>query len=115
MFSRVRRSLSTPWGRVTLGALVTTVVAGIGAAPAQAAPPDGGSGAIGGVTAPVPATPPPPAGLSSMETGDAATAAQETAMTAAAAKARSTGKAVTVDALTTETQQVVAQPGGGFA
>jgi hypothetical protein len=115
MYSRVRRPLSRPWQRVTIGALVTAVVASTAAAPAQAAPPDGGKGAIGGVTAPTPATPPTPTDLSPMETGDGATTAQEAAMDAAAAKARSTGKAVPVDALTSETQQVVAQPGGGFA
>ncbi|MFJ4678551.1 LamG-like jellyroll fold domain-containing protein [Kitasatospora sp. NPDC088783] len=36
-------------------------------------------------------------------------------MTAAAAKARTTGQPVAVDELTTETTQVVAQPKGGFA
>ena len=39
---------------------------------------------------------------------------QQKAMSAAAAQARSSGKPVVVDALTTETQQVSAQPHGGF-
>jgi Concanavalin A-like lectin/glucanases superfamily len=45
---------------------------------------------------------------------DASTVDSEAAMAAAARQARATGKAVPVDAASTETEQLLAKPGGGF-
>jgi hypothetical protein len=63
---------------------------------------------------PVPTTQGPPSKLPALDDGYGPTPQQSAAMTAAAAKARATGKPVTVDSLTTETAQYVAQPKGGF-
>jgi hypothetical protein len=49
-----------------------------------------------------------------MDSGYGSTPQERQAIEAAAATARSTGRAVTVDALTSETQLLTAQPGGGF-
>jgi hypothetical protein len=95
-----RRPRPRWWYRAAIGALVTTAVAGAIANPAEAAAPDNGSGAIGGTTAPQPPIPPTSGELAPMESADQATAAQEAAMTAAAARARSTKSPVVVDALT---------------
>ncbi|TVT06683.1 LamG domain-containing protein, partial [Amycolatopsis bartoniae] len=62
-----------------------------------------------GQPAPAPATP-----STSPNPSATASPAQETAMDAAAATARSSGKSTPVDALTTETQQVTADAKGGF-
>lgn len=64
---------------------------------------------------PMPADPAMATNLPTIEDGFGATAAQDDAMTAAARQARSSGKAVVVPALTTETEQVTAKPTGGFA
>jgi hypothetical protein len=79
--------------------------------------------AVGLVAPAIPAAAAPPADpvrgagsdLLPMSQGYGATPQQRQAMQAAAVKARATGKAVAVDALTTETQLVLAQPAGGFA
>ncbi|MFC0547272.1 LamG-like jellyroll fold domain-containing protein [Kutzneria chonburiensis] len=63
---------------------------------------------------PVPTTQGQPSKLPTLDDGYGPTPQQSAAMTAAAAKARATGKPVTVDSLTTETAQYVAQPKGGF-
>ncbi|WP_280664922.1 LamG-like jellyroll fold domain-containing protein [Kitasatospora sp. MAP12-44] len=101
------------------GVLAATV---LGAAPAAfAATPGSPAGAPTRHTAPaVPAppsapTPEQPTNLSAMESGQGPTVAEKAAMVAAAAQAHTSGKPVVVDALTTESQQVVAQPKGGFA
>ncbi|MFC0547875.1 LamG-like jellyroll fold domain-containing protein [Kutzneria chonburiensis] len=62
----------------------------------------------------MPKSPAGPAGLQPIKDGYGATAAENAALTAAAAQARTGGQAITVDSLTSETQQVVAQPKGGF-
>lgn len=94
--------------------------AALGTAPvalASPASPVVGSGAPIGHPVPVPQPPAAaqPKNLAPMEDGQGPTAAQQAAMTAAVAQAHSTGKPVVVDALTTETQETVAQPKGGFA
>jgi hypothetical protein len=63
----------------------------------------------------VPKQHPVPKGLPVLENGNGPTPQQRAAMVQAAAAVRATGKAATVDALTTETQQVSAQPKGGFS
>ncbi|MFI9274558.1 LamG-like jellyroll fold domain-containing protein [Kitasatospora sp. NPDC052896] len=62
-----------------------------------------------------PPTPAQPKNLTPMQGGEGSTVAEQEAMAAAAAQAHAAGRPVVVDALTTETQQVVAQPKGGFA
>lgn len=52
--------------------------------------------------------------LPTIEDGFGPTAGENAAMAAASAKARVSGKPVAVPALTTEVQQVVAEPAGGF-
>ncbi|GAA5197387.1 hypothetical protein GCM10023322_68530 [Rugosimonospora acidiphila] len=53
--------------------------------------------------------------MDTLDDGYGPSPTQDQAMQAAARKASATGKPVVVDALTTETQQVTAQPGGGFS
>jgi hypothetical protein len=78
-----------------------------------AAPP--GDGEIGGITVPRPTADPAPSDLSPMENGYGATPGEDAAMAAAESAARRTGNAVIVAGLTTETQQIVARPQGGFS
>ncbi|REH35787.1 concanavalin A-like lectin/glucanase superfamily protein [Kutzneria buriramensis] len=63
---------------------------------------------------PIPKSPAPPSGLRPIKDGYGATAAQNAALATAATQAHSSGKSVAVDRLTTETQQIVARPKGGF-
>jgi len=63
---------------------------------------------------PIPKSPAAPPGLQPVKDGYGATPAQNAALAAAAQQARGSGKAVAVDGMTTETQQIVAQPKGGF-
>src|SRR5436305_7282389 len=58
---------------------------------------------------------PPSQTTSTLEGGDGPSVAQDEAMAQASAQARATGKPVAVNALTTETWQVIAQPHGGFS
>jgi hypothetical protein len=67
-----------------------------------------------GTAAKPPVSPASSTPLTAMEAGYGATTAQKAAMAQATAQARTSGKAVAVGALTTETWQVVAQPAGGF-
>jgi hypothetical protein len=102
--------------QLPIGTVITLVVALTGAPATQAAGADDGLGPIDGVTAPRPATDPQPPDMHPMaRSDDHTTATQLAAMSAAAKQARETGKPVAVAALTTETQQTLAQPGGGFA
>ncbi|MCX4749211.1 hypothetical protein OG455_27525 [Kitasatospora sp. NBC_01287] len=100
------------------GVIVATL---FGAAPASfAAAPGSSAGSPTNHATPVPAAPAAPAptqptNLTAMESGEGPTVAEQEAMVAAAAQAHTSGKPVVVDALTTESQQVVAQPKGGFA
>jgi hypothetical protein len=92
--------------------LGVTVLAGV---PAIAAPPAAGSTAVSsGKPVPQPPAPAKPTGMTTLSNGSGASSAQTQAMQAAATKARTTGGAVAVDPLTTETTQVLAQPQGGF-
>ena len=56
-----------------------------------------------------------PATGATLESGFGPTVAQDNAMAQAATQAHTSGKPVTVSALTTETYQVIAQPTGGFS
>jgi hypothetical protein len=84
------------------------------AAPAHAPAATAGRVNASGSPAPAPRTPAQPQGLRMVSDGYGPTAAQRSAMLAAAATARRTGKPVVVAALMTQTQQVTAGPGGGF-
>jgi Concanavalin A-like lectin/glucanases superfamily len=98
---------------LALAALAATV----GARPVLAAPPPPPTSQPAGdraTPAPAPESPPRPDNLTPMDSGYGPTPQEEQAIEAAAAKARSTGTPVTVDALTSETQQLTAQPSGGF-
>ncbi|WP_280666005.1 LamG-like jellyroll fold domain-containing protein [Kitasatospora sp. MAP12-44] len=98
---------------VAAGVLASTV---FGATPAAfAATPGAPAGAVPIHAAPAAPAPKQPTNLSAMESGQGPTVAEKAAMVAAAAQAHTSGKPVVVDALTTESQQVVAQPKGGFA
>jgi hypothetical protein len=98
------------------------VIAGLsvagGVRPAAAAPPTPAPAVDTGMPAGTPAPREPDRAqrtdLPRLDDGYGATAAEQAAMAAAADQARRTGKAVPVGALTTETQAVVARPGGGF-
>jgi hypothetical protein len=70
-----------------------------------------------GRSAPAPASPKPPSGLPTVDDGyhDGGSDADRAAENQAETTARTTGKPVIVAGLTSETQQVVAQPKGGFA
>ncbi len=99
-----------------LGIAVATIITLGIAVPATAAPPPdaGDSGLSGaGLTMPV-STPPQPADLRTMEDSSPTDRAENAALQQASAKARSTGEPVVATALTTETEQVTALPGGGF-
>ncbi len=63
---------------------------------------------------PLATTPPQPANLIPLDNGFGPTPAQSQAMAQAATTARTSKKPVMVSGLTSETQQVIAQPQGGF-
>lgn len=93
-------------------ALVAMLIPGV----VSAQVPDSSDGAAraSGDPANAPATPAQPDNLEPMSDGYGATGAQDAAMQAASATARKTSSPTVVSALTTPTQEVVAQPGGGF-
>jgi hypothetical protein len=64
---------------------------------------------------PLAITPPQPANLTPLDSGFGPTTVQKQAMAQAATAARASGKPAVVSGLTSETQQVLAQPRGGFA
>jgi hypothetical protein len=107
---RARRGGRSWAAALALGLAATAVVAG----PATAAPPDGDSQAVAGASAPTPMADPVPTGLAPMDDGYSGTVGGQAAMSAAAIQAHKSGKPVEVDALTTETQQIIAQPEGGL-
>jgi hypothetical protein len=117
----VGRSAGRSTRLVALLVAVTTAVALIGLAPppGYAAPnlssPDATAPQEAAVPAPAPQDPPQPANLTPLSSNGAPTAAQQRSLASAAAKAVASGHAVTVEALTTETQMVTAQPSGGLA
>jgi hypothetical protein len=76
----------------------------------QPGPPPG----LVGTAPPPPDNPIEPDDLIPIEGSDPAEAPVAAAMTAAARQAHATGKPVPVDAATTETEQLVARPAGGF-
>lgn len=94
----------------------TLVAALLGAPAAHAQPPSSsGSGPYStGDPGPTPPAPQQPTDLRPMEDGYGTTDSQDQAMRAASRQAKSAGKPVAVDALTTESQQVLALPTGRF-
>jgi hypothetical protein len=58
---------------------------------------------------------PQPTNLAVLDSGYGPTAAQKTAMAAASRLAQAGGQPAVVDELTSETQQILAEPHGGFA
>lgn len=82
--------------------------------PAMAAPQPPAVGMPAGTAAPVEPDKPQRADLPRVDDGFGPSAAERAAMATAAEQARRTGKAVPVAALTSETQALVARPGGGF-
>jgi hypothetical protein len=104
---------------LTAAALAATSLA---AQPAAAASSGTASSAVASKSAPkssgtpaaAAASPTSSTALTPMDAGYGATPAEKTAMAGALATAAKTGEPVAVDALTTETWQVVAQPTGGF-
>jgi hypothetical protein len=92
--------------------VLLTIVSGLAAIPpaASAAPRE----STQPTPVPVPKQHPQPKNMSVLQNGYGPTAQQTAAMRAASATARRSGKAVTVDGLTTETQEIQAQPGGRF-
>lgn len=102
-FSRNRRLSAI----VAVSALVFSLTTALPATAAVVQPATGRA-------APAPETPEQPDNLATLEDGYGATPAQKQAMARAETQATSTGKAVVVDELTTETTEAVANPGGGF-
>jgi hypothetical protein len=107
-------SFSSHGRRALVGAVVTTMATLSVSIPAAASPPAGGDAGLGGTGTDASSTSDKTSGLRTVESDSPAEIAGDVAMQAAAAKARSTGRAVVVDALTSETEQVTARPGGGF-
>ena len=107
------------WTRLLAAlAAIAAVVAGVVVAPrvALAAPPPSSLSPVGAPRpAPAPRSLPQPTDTVAISSGDHTGAAQRSAIGAAVTKARATGKPVTVDALTTETELVAAQPSGRLA
>ena len=111
-WQRTARLLTGGLAALALGAAALT--AGTPAAAATAAP-----GASTAEASAAPAKLPTtdslaPKGAPTLSTGSGSTPAQQAAMSAASAQARSSGRAVVVGALTTPTLQVSALPGGRF-
>ena len=113
--------------RFLVPAVAVTAVVALGISPPSAAAvtvthaktssPAGGPLRFGGRSAPLPRTPPQPKNLATMGlgTGSGLSAADATALAAATRQARASGRPVTVNALTTGTSTVAAQPGGGLS
>ena len=100
---------------IGLTALLTVASGLTAAAPiASAANAKSASQTAKPVPGPIPKQHPQPKNLPTLENGYGPTPQQKAAMSAASSQAGTTGKAVTVDGLTTETQQVQAQPNGRF-
>jgi hypothetical protein len=114
-FARPRLVPSRHGRRATAGATIAILAALASSAPAAAVAPSGTDTGVSGGPADAPVTPPQPGDLNPITDLAAGPPAAAAAMRTAAARAHSTGKPVAVDALTTETDQVVAQPTGGFA
>jgi hypothetical protein len=111
--SRTRRTILV----LVLGALVGLLTAGLPSVASAASGPTPITGP--GQSAPKPTSPTPPSGLPTVDNGydrgsAAGTAADRAAEDQAAASAKTTGNPVVVAGSTTETQQVLAQPKGGF-
>ena len=98
---------------LVLGMLVSLLTAGLPMVASAATGPTPISGP--GQSAPKPMSPKPPTGLPTVDNGyDRGSAADHAAEDQAETAAKATGKPTVVPGLTNETQQVVAQPTGGF-
>ena len=102
--------------RLLIGsATVLAVVSGLTAiTPIASAATKPGSQTQSPVSGPIPKTPAQPKNMPTLENGYGPTVQQKAAMAAASTQAAKTRKAVVVDGLTTETQQIQAQPNGRF-
>lgn len=102
-------------------ALAALAAGGLAAPPASAAAVSGaaspGASHSSGSPAPAPSSAKAPGSAANpvLDSEYGPTKAEKSAMAAASAQAKKTGRPVAVNALTTETWQVVAQPAGGFA
>ncbi|MEU6172769.1 LamG-like jellyroll fold domain-containing protein [Streptantibioticus parmotrematis] len=103
-------------GRITAGLTAALLIGPLGlpAAHAVTAPAGQHPRYASGQPAPQPRSGGNTSNLLPLSDGYGATAAQDSAMASAAARATGSGKAAVVDALTTPVQQVTANPRGGF-
>jgi hypothetical protein len=106
-----RRLVSACTAEALLLITVLAVGAPAGAAP-DSSPTDGSTLLSSGNPAPTPPSAPQRKNLTPMSGDSPDNAATNAATSAAVRQARATGKPVTVDAVTTETTQVVAEPSG---
>ena len=102
------------WCRTAVTGLLALGLGTLGFGPAQAATPTPHERTSTGSTEPLGKTSPASKNLVPLPSGYGTTPAEQAAMEAAGVRAHRTGKAVTVDALTTPTQAVEALPSGGF-